>query len=125
MRLFFVPFCGLVLVGVVQARAQNYTDLLVRYRAEPGCQGPAYALAAEAAGRSYTEYHVTPATAPDSVRKGRIAAAETDALAETQAAKGCKALALENFRFVIRIFDGPVFADLQRRAVIGLRGLRS
>ncbi len=105
------------------AHADSLPGLLGQYRAAPGCQGPAYQAAVNAVDRALLAYHVAPLTAPLSVQRGRRAAAGLYGLAAVEAAKGCTALAFETYRFLLRRFDGPAFADWQRRAVHDLHAL--
>jgi hypothetical protein len=108
----------------VQAQS-TFAAALVRYRSDPHCIGAGYEDVRSAIDTSLNDYHVRdPARAQESVAAGVVAAAQLDQLASAAAAKRCTAQALENWRQVIRTFDGPAFASFQRRAVAGIRAVR-
>jgi hypothetical protein len=104
----------------------GYASRLIDYRADHRCTGPSFEAVLATIDQNLNAYHMQdPANARLSVSEGRLAAAQIDGLASVAAAKGCKVQALGSWRFVIRFFDGPVFTDLQQRAVAGLRSLRA
>ena len=120
MRRFFM-FLGLWLVAG-GAHAGAFSAALGRYRAAAACQGPAYQTVAAMVGQAVEAYRRAPVAW--SVPAGRRAAARLYGLAAVEAAKGCKPIAYETYRFLLRRFDGPDFASWQRRAVRDVAVLR-